>query len=130
MGLLVVVVGAALVRGRTWERYSPQVVGTDAGTGSVGGVASDGRAWIAAFALLVVAATAGTVLVLTSAGDATLLVLAGVALAVGGFLTGGTYLMARSRGHPHSHAVGEAIAMLGGVAILAVVANLVTSFGA
>ena len=124
MGLFVLGVGVVLRRGRGWRRYSPERRGARTG---VWDLADDGRAWIASFVVLTLAATAGTFLALTTGGAGMLVVLAGAALAVGSFLAGGIYVMGRSRGHPHSHAVGEAIAALGGVTILAVVAILIGS---
>ncbi len=125
MGLGTVVMVALLLVGRKWERYSPQGM-----TQGASGFLSDPRVWIIGFAVLALGAAGATIAILRSPADPTLLILAGFGLVIVGFLAVGTYFTARARGHPHSHAVGEAIAVLGGVMIVALVGNLLTSFGA
>lgn len=124
MGVGLLVMGGLLLAGRKWERYSPRGM-----TESASGLFGDPRVWIVGFAVLGLGAAAGTVTVLRSA-DPTVLIFAGAGLIIVAFMAVGTYFTARARGHPHSHAVGEAIAVLGGVTILALVGNLLTNFGA
>lgn len=125
MGLVAAAVFYVTVNSRPWKRYRPQVVGTD----QVGSVAADDRTWIVSFIVLSLAAVGGVLVVLESGANATLLIFAGAALVIVGFLVLGTYSAARSRGHPHSHAVATTIGVLGGVVILAMVVNLLTQFG-
>lgn len=127
MGLLAAGVFYVAVNGRSWKRYSPQALGTDwSGFGFV----SDSRAWILGFVVLTVAAVVAIPTVLEGGADASGLIFGSMAALTVSFLLFGTYATARSRGHPHSHAVAEAIGMFGAVVILAIVGNLVIQFGA
>ena len=127
MGLLAASVLYATVNGRSWKRYSPQAVSTE---GNQGGFVTGGRTWIVAFGLLSIAAVGGTLTILQSGGNGTVLIFGAAAALVVGFLLLGTYATARSRGHPHSHAIGETVGMAGAVVILAIVGNLLIRFGA
>jgi len=125
MALIAVTIGFAVVTGRPWKRYSLHALGTRAR--DRGGEAT---AWVAGFVLLALVAIGGTIAVLGGAGPGTLVVGAAAGLTLAAFAIGGTYAAGRSRGHPHSHAVGEALAVLGGLVVLAIAANLLTQFGA
>lgn len=76
--------------------------------------------WPVGFLLLVVATVLLTVLGL-GGGQMTIL-LGFLGAGVVGFLVAGVFVMARSHGHPYSHAVGEAVVTLGAVWLVAVVA--------
>ena len=125
LGLLAAGVFYAAVNGRAWKRYAPQVLSK----GRRGGLASDSRDWILGFVVVTVLAIAGLVGVLESGAGASVVIFAGAAVAIVGFLIVGTYTTARSRGHPHAYAVGEAVGVLGAVVLVAMVVNLLTRFG-
>ena len=127
MGLVVAGVVYAVVNGRSWKRYSPQAVGGErTDRGSVAG----GRTWIVGFGILSIVAVGGTLAILQSGADGTVLIFGAAAVTVVSFLLVGTYATARSRGHPHAYAIGETVGMFGAVVILAIVVNLVVRFGA
>lgn len=125
MGVLFVSVALAVARGRDWRRYSSE---REAPPGVTSRLANDGTAWIVGFVLLVAAAI-GATLVAAGGGGTTLVVAGGGAAAIA-FLTVGIYSAAKSRGHPHSHAVGEAIITLGAVSLVAIVGWLLLTAGA
>lgn len=126
MGTLALVVFVAVAVGRDWRHYTPRLSRPEGGL--LARLARDGRVWILAFVALVVAATAGTLA--TLGGGSTTVLFGGAGAIVLAFLLVGVYAVGRSRGHPHSYAVGEAIAALGAVFLLALTGWLLTSFGA
>lgn len=126
MGLLALLVIALTATGRDWVNYSPRIGPPK--PGRLAGLARNVQVWVLVFFLLVLLATAGTLA--AAGGGSTTLLLAGLAILVFGFFTLGVYLTGRSRGHPHSYAVGETIITLGGVVLLVLAVYLLTSFGA
>lgn len=130
MGLFVVLVVAAVLRGRDWYDYSPP--------GEEGGLAETARevsespvAWMVGFLLLVFVFGGATVLYL---GDATLPVSAGTiglvlaaafALVLAGYAFVGAYSAARSRGRPASQAVAEGVVLLGLLLVVGIAVKLV-----
>ncbi len=126
MGVLALGVGLWSARSRQWESYTPPSV--DSAGGALSRLASDERTWIVSFVVLALGITGITLAVL--GGGPTTMIYAVAGLLVVGFLVVGTYAAGRSVGHPHAHAVGEAVAAFGGVFLLAVVGYLLTSFGA
>jgi len=123
MGLLVLGVAFVVARGRAWHEYTPQFVRKE--DVSVG----DDPATLTVIFLLLIGLTLGTTLFVVGGGNVALF-LAVVAALVVGFLALGVYTTARSNGHPHSHAVGEAIITLGAVLLLGIVGWLLTTAGA
>ena len=101
MGVLVLGIAFVVARGRAWHEYRPQFVRPE--DFSVDG---DPLLLMLGFILLIVV-TLGTTL-----------------FAVG------VYVTARSNGHPHSHAVGEAIITLGALVLATVVGWLLLTAGA
>ncbi len=123
MGVLVLGVAFVVARGRAWHEYRPQFVRKEAV--SVG----DDPAMLTVVFLLLIGLTLGATLFVVGGGDVVLF-LAVVAALVVGFLVLGVYATARSNGHPHSHAVGEAIVALGALLLVAIVGWLFTTAGA
>ncbi len=123
MGVLVLGLAVAVARGRAWHEYRPTFApGERLPSGD------DQSLLTAGFLLLIVLVLGGT---LFAAGGGNVAVFVGVIAALFvGFLAVGVYATARSNGHPHSHAVGEAIATLGAVVLVVVVAWLLTTAGA
>lgn len=125
MGLVAITVFVATARGREWYDYSPQIGRPE--PGFLRGLTGDVRAWVLGFLVLVVAITAA---VLAAVDGGNLLFIFGVlGLLIVSFLTFGVYAAGRSRGHPHSHAVGEALITLGTVILIGIAINLIVSFG-
>lgn len=102
-----------LVYGRPWRRYT-----ISAGPRRLDGLTT----WLLGFLLLSVSAVVVTVVTLRS--ETILPLLLFVAGAVVAFLGAGVYVFGRSHGHPHSHAVGEAVLTVGAVGLLAVAVRL------
>lgn len=125
MGLLAVTVFVATARGRNWYDYTPRIGRPEPGL--VGRLTGDLRTWIFGFVVLVLAIT-GAVLTAVDGGNLGF-IFGLLGLFVIGFLTFGVYSAGRSRGHPHAHAVGEAIIALGTVVLLVIATQLLTSFG-
>lgn len=120
MGTALVGLAALLSNGKSWRRYSPARRPRERrerfegpGVGVVG------------FLLAVVLVAGGTLSVVGGGPVWVGLALIGAALLV--FLAGGVYLAGRSHGHPHSHAVGEAVLVIGGLGLLAVVGWLIAA---
>lgn len=126
MGVLALVVVLAVVLGRNWRHYTVRL-GRPEG-GFLAGVARSPTAWIVIFVGLSLGGIAATLAVLGGASPT--LFVGGAGVIVLGFLILGVYAMGRSRGHPHAYAVGEAVAALGAVFLLALTGMLLTSFGA
>jgi len=123
MGVFVLAVGFLVARGRAWESYTPRLFGRDSGER----LSENPTALTAGFVLLLVV---GIGLTLLAAGGNTVVFLAGAGALVVGFLVLGVYVTAKSNGHPHSHAVGEAIVTLGAVVLVGLVGWLLTTAGA
>lgn len=126
MGLLVAVVFAGIGWSRNWYDYRPQISPPERGVANV--LANSVRVWIVGFVVLVVAVMGAVFLAIESGSLVGIYALFG--LIVVGFLTFGVYATGRSLGHPHAHAVGEAILALATVLLLAITGNLLISFGA
>lgn len=126
MGLLAVAAFAATALWRDWFDYRPQISPPERGT--ISRLATDFRVWVLGFILLVGLLT-GAVLAAVGGGNVGA-ILGLLGLLVVGFLILGVYSAGRSRGHPHAHAVGEAIIALATVVLLGIAVNLLTSFGA
>jgi hypothetical protein len=123
MGVLVLGIAFVVARGRAWHEYRPQFVRRE--DLSVGG---DPLPLMLGFIVLIVVTLGATLFAVGGGGVAAFL---GVAAAlVVGFLAVGVYVTARSNGHPHSHAVGEAIITLGALVLVAVVGWLLLTAGA
>ncbi|PSQ59541.1 MAG: hypothetical protein BRD23_04265 [Halobacteriales archaeon SW_9_67_25] len=123
MGLLVLGVAFVVARGRAWHEYQPEFVRKE--DVSVG----DDSALLTVVFLVLIGLTLGATLFVVGGGNVVLF-LGVVAALVVGFLALGVYATARSNGHPHSHAVGEAIITLGAVLLVAVVGWLLATAGA
>lgn len=87
-----------------------------------------GRSLAVAFAVLAVLSLVAVVA--TLGGGLMELVYGAVGGAVVGAVVVGSYALGKRRGQPHSHAVATAAIMLGIVYTIAVVARLLTEFGA
>lgn len=124
MGALAVGV-FVLAAGLDWRRYR---VPREDGGGWLDWAATDVSAWLVGFVVLTVAAVAGLVVVLQSGSGA--LFVGGLGIVFAGFLAFAVYVTGKSRGHPHSHAVGEALVALGAAGLIAVVAWLLLTAGA
>jgi|AntRauTorcE11898_2_1112593.scaffolds.fasta_scaffold30768_2 hypothetical protein len=133
MGVLAVIVVAAVARSRPWESYRPAAVGVELGeTPGGGGAASrtDGTGlWVGLFLVLALGALAGVGLFVSSAGaSAGLLsgpIAVGAALFVGAYLVLGVYVTARGRGHPSSMAAAETATVCGVLFLIAVSTQLI-----
>lgn len=125
MGTLAVGVAGVLAYGRDWHRYAPARRDQ---SGLSSRLVRDSRSWLFGFVILGIGALAGTLFALE--GGSMTLVLLGVGAIVAGFLAAGVYITATSRGHPHSHAVGEAVITLGALGLAAVVLRLILTTGA
>ena len=132
MVALLVAVFMVATRGRAWYRYTPQTsrdIGwTPALEGETAGgsVLSNPITWIVAFFLTIVAVIVGVFLFATgSLGGSATMLLGGVGALVLVYLVGGTYLMARQRGHSSAAAVFESATASGAVFLLLVVVQLV-----
>lgn len=123
MGVLVLGVAFVVARGRAWHSYRPQVFGRGERPAT-----DDPFLWTLAFVVLLAVSLGGTLFVL--GGGSTTLVMAGAGVLVAAFLVAGVYVTAKSNGHPHSHAVGEAVVTLGALVLLGVVGWLLTTAGA
>lgn len=126
MGALALFVFLAIGFGRNWHHYTVQLGRPEGGI--LAGIARSTTAWIVIFVAISLGAIAATLAVL-GGGSATL-VFAGAGALVLAFLLVGVYAMGRSRGHPHAYAVGEAVAALGAIFLIALTGLLLTSFGA
>jgi hypothetical protein len=127
MGLLVVLIGGAMVRGRDWRKYAPTRESESAADALVRLARSPGT-WIAVFVLLVFGFGGGIFLILTGAADAATvgLALAGAFLVVlAGYVFLGTYASARHRGRPTSMAVAEGVTIIAVLLIVVVGVRLV-----
>ena len=123
MGVLALGIAFVVARGRAWHEYRPQFVRPE--DLSVDG---DPLLLMLGFILLIVVTLGATLFAVGGGGVAAFL---GVAAAlVVGFLAVGVYVTARSNGHPHSHAVGEAIITLGALVLATVVGWLLLTAGA
>lgn len=123
MGVLVLGIAFVVARGRAWHEYRPQFVRPE--DLSVDG---DPLLLMLGFILLIVV-TLGTTLFAVGGGGVAAFLGVAAALVVG-FLAVGVYVTARSNGHPHSHAVGEAIITLGALVLATVVGWLLLTAGA
>jgi hypothetical protein len=123
MGALLVATTLVLRSGRRW-RMAPTRRGDDS---LLDWLVHDGVSWRVGFVLLTVVAIAGTMLAMAS--DNATMMLAGIAGAFITFAALGVYMLATTRGHPHSHAVGEAIITVGALTLVAVVADLLLTAG-
>lgn len=123
MGVLLVATTLLLRSGRQW-RVAP--TRADDG-GLLDWLVHDGDSWLVSFVLLAVVAIAGTMLAMGS--DSAAVMLGGIAGGVVIFAALGVYMLATSRGHPHSHAVGEAIVTVGTLTLVAVIAHLLLTAG-
>lgn len=121
MGGLFVAVAYWIQRGTDWRQpasiRAALPVPIDGAGRSQSGTQSP--MWPIGFLLLVLATVLLTVVGL-GAGQMTVM-LGFLGAAVIAFLVAGVFFMARSHGHPYSHAVGEAVITLGAVWLVAVV---------
>jgi hypothetical protein len=124
MSVLVLGVAFVLARGRAWHEYRPELFRRDTDVG----LASDPLVWLVVF-LLLLGVSMGVTL-FAAGGGSTVLFLAVAAVLVVGFLLSGIYTTARSNGHPHAYAVGEAIIALGVLVLIGIVGLLLTTAGA
>lgn len=126
MGVLALVVIAYTATGRDWKHYTPEISRPEGDT--LSRLASSTAVWILLFFALVALGLAATLVAL--GGGSTTFLVGVVGLLVLGFLVLGIYAAGRSRGHPHSTAVGEVILTLGALFLVVLAAYLLTSFGA
>lgn len=126
MGLLALVVFAFTATGRDWKHYTPAISPPEGDT--LHRFANSTLAWVLVF-FAIVGLGIAAILVALGGGSTTFLV-GVVALLVLGFLVLGVYTAGRSRGHPHSTAVGEAIITLSALFLIVLAGYLLTSFGA
>jgi archaellum biogenesis protein FlaJ (TadC family) len=126
MAVLALVVVAFTATGRDWKHYTPAISPPEGDT--LSRLANSTLAWVLAF-FVIVGLGIGATLVALGGGSTTFLV-GVVGLLVLGFLVLGIYAAGRSRGHPHSTAVGEAILTLSVLFLVVLTAYLLTSFGA
>jgi len=93
-----------------------------------GNTATGRRALVVGLAALAIVAT-GVVVTVLGGGSTELLfaLIGGVVITA---IVVGVYTLGTRSGHPHSHAVAEAAVALGVVYIVALVARLLTEFGA
>jgi len=134
MGVLAVIVIAALARSRPWYSHQPGAT-DDSETGwSPGGYESESvpagtGIWIGLFLVLAVGAVAGVaVFVSSSAAPSGLLagpIVIVSALFVGIYLVLGVYVTAKARGHPSSMAAAETATVGGALFLIAVATQLV-----
>jgi hypothetical protein len=125
MGALLLLVGVAVSRFRHWRHYSPGTGTHDEHrTSLLATAASSLGLWVLIFVCLV-AVLGGGVVYISQTGQHLLALAAVGALVFVGYLTVGIYATAKSRGHPHSHAVAEALTVLGGLGIVAITTNLI-----
>lgn len=131
MGVLAVIVIAAVARSRPWQRYQPGVTEeseTGRSPGSAGGDDGTGL-WIGLFLLLSLGAVAGVGVFVTSATTSMGLlsgpIVIGSALFVGIYLVLGVYVTATQRGHPKSMAAAETATVVGALFLLAVSTQLI-----
>lgn len=123
MGVLAVAVGVVVLRGRPWYRPAQRQGESTGGDRLIRSL----RGWLFGFSLLAFAAIGVT---LAAASGETVLMVAVGGIALAALVAVGVYAVGRANGHPTSHAVGEALVALGGLGLIAVVAWLLTSFGA
>jgi len=125
LGVLAVVAVLLAARTREWKNYTVTRGDRD---GLIERLSRDTGAWRLGFILLTIAAI--VVVVVTVGSDDATLYLATVGAGIVAALMIGVYRIATAYGHPHSHAVGEAIAALGTVALVTVVGWLLMTAGA
>jgi hypothetical protein len=124
MSVLILGVAFALARGRAWYGYRPELLRR----GTAGGITRDPLVLMIGFVVLIGVSMAVT-LIGAGGGSATTFLAVAAALVVG-FLLSGIYTTARSNGHPHAYAVGEAVITLGALVLVAIVGWLLMTAGA
>lgn len=129
MGALSVALVVYVRHGVSWHRpiELQQQLALPAGTFTGNSEPSDTMGWMLGFLLLTVVTVVLTVFGLGAGQMMTLLWF--IAVIVVAFLVLGVYTMARSHGHPYSHAVGEAIVTLGAVWLVAIIGWLLVTDG-
>lgn len=120
MGTVLVGLAALLSGGKSWRRYSPSLLRRDQAD-----PLDDPGVFVVGFFLAVLLLAGGTLSVLGGGQLWVVLGLIGAALLA--FLAGGVYVAGRSHGHPHSHAVGEALLVVGALGLLSVVGWLIAA---
>jgi hypothetical protein len=120
MGALLVGLSAVLANEPVWRTYTPSLPGR-----KVGRSVDDPEALLAVF-VLALAVVGGATLFVLGGGDV-FVVLGALGLTVIAFVAGGVYLMGRSHGHPHSHAVAEAVLVIGAFGLVAVAGWLIAA---
>lgn len=126
MGLLLIGVIVAIVRGRNWYDYSPPTTETSPGE-TLLAVARTPAAWMAVFFVLVAGFGGATVLLVTDTAlpGGSMVIWAGFGIILGGFAFLGAYSAARTRGRPNSQAVAEGAFLLGFLVLAVIAARLV-----
>jgi hypothetical protein len=120
MGTVLVGLAALLSSGKSWRRYKPAALRREQGQ------RPDDLGLFAAGFLLATLLIAGATLSVLSGGQLwVVLGLIGAALLA--FLAAGIYVAGRSHGHPRSHAVGEAVLVVGAIGLLTVVGWLIAA---
>ena len=148
MGLFVVGVAVAVLRLRSWQRYTVQLPRGRAATAAESRTAGSAPAlpaeeftlpgervadrlvhsqamWYLGFVVVALGFGAATLLTLGTAGPATTTVILLFVLVLGLYLPVGLYVALRNRGHASARAVGETALVLGAVVTAVIVANLV-----
>jgi len=120
MGALLVGLSAVLANEPVWRTYTPSLPGRGANRS-----VDDPETLLAVF-VVALAVVGGTTLFVLGGGDL-FVVLGALGLTVLTFVAGGIYIMGRSHGHPHSHAVGEAVLVVGALGLIAVAGWLIAA---
>ena len=125
MGVLVVGVALLARRGRKWRRYT---VRENDRTELFRSLATDTNVWKLGYLVLTILGIAVTIYALANGNAALFVVSLGAGFA--GFVAVSIYVLATAKGHPHSHAVGEAVAAMGALGLLTLVGWLLFTAGA
>ncbi len=127
MGLLLIGVVVAVIRGRDWYDYSPTPGDGDLGEALLA-LARRPVTWMVTFFVLVAGFGAATVLLVTDASlpGGSGLIWAGFGVVLGGFAFLGAYSAARTRGRPNAQAVAEGAFLVGLLLVAVIAARLVT----
>jgi pheromone shutdown protein TraB len=126
MGALVVGAAVLVSVGREWRQY--KVRDDPERPNLLGRLATDTGVWKLIYLALTLLGIAVTIFALAN-GNAALFVLS-LGAGFAGFLGVSVYMLATASGHPHSHAVGEAVAVMAGLGLLVVVGWLLFTAGA
>jgi pheromone shutdown protein TraB len=125
MGALVIGVTLLVRRGGQWRQYT---VREGDRREQFRSLASDASVWKLGYLVLTILGIVVTIYALANGNAALFVVSLGAGFA--GFIAISIYVLATAKGHPHSHAVGEAVAAMGALGLLTVVGWLLFTAGA